>query len=463
MNQYTITGNEESGYILEYNQGEQTINKAGDYLKGLSHDIQNNIKEVRLPESARIISESCFQGFSNLEIIKGLERVRVIQDKAFQDCQCLRDIKFGEQLEVIGESAFFACCELKKIYIPDSVKCIKGNAFGSCKQLEEVRLPQNLYVIEQATFSNCINLNKIKFPDTLRIIKARAFYECSKLKSFVLPENLTEIETEAFCNCAVEDLVIPYNVTRLKHVFNQCSDLKRVDFLNEFIVLNGTFIGCVSLENISTNYFYNCSFNTFEGCPKISKIRVSEDTLAQIRFPTVPSFSSRPAYPDTIYPISNSPSFPIKKYIKTDKGRELQYEIKEKEFILYGYDFGPNDSCMIHYVANFIHEPTHEHFTWINEKEHKILLAIAYCNYDNRFKNYVKNHITDILCYIGETEDFELLSTLIDNKFISNRLIDKCIDFIRDEEYHEMFIMLTQYKEEQGGYSRKTNQKRFDL
>ena len=139
MNQYIITGNETDGYVLEYNKGEHTINRAGDYLYGLSYDIRNNIKEIRLPESARVINTGCFENFSKLERVIGLENIEVIKDFAFRDCSELEKVNFGDALEIIGKHAFSNCGKLKEIYIPDNVKCIEGHSFYRCRQLENVK------------------------------------------------------------------------------------------------------------------------------------------------------------------------------------------------------------------------------------------------------------------------------------------------------------------------------------
>ena len=55
-----------------------------------------------------------------------------------------------------------------------------------------------------------------------------------------------------------------------------------------------------------------------------------------------------------------------------------------------------------------------------------------------------------------------MLDILISNDVISKKTIDKCLECIEKNDFHEAFIMLTRYKEEIGGY-KKTNQDRFEL
>ena len=465
MEQYIITGNETDGYILEYNQGEHIINRAGDYLYGLSYDIRNNIKEVRLPESARVINTGCFENFSKLERVIGLENIEVIKDFAFRDCSELEKVNFGNVLEIIGKHAFSNCGKLKEIYIPDNVKCIEGHSFYRCRQLENVKLPQNLYVLEESTFEYCTNLKKINFPESLRKIEDSAFRDCVELKSVDLPKQLTDIGSYAFNHCGIETVTIPYNITYLSKVFNQCYNLKQVEFQNKSIKLRETFIGCVQLEDIGAQIFQGCTFNTFEDCPKIPEIRINERMLLDICYPSNPHYKALPSYPLSIYSISNPPSCPLTKYHKSETGWETQYEISENEFILHGFQLEDSvkGTFTIDKIGKFIYNPKYEMFAEINSVQDKLFLAVAYCEYDKRYKTYIRNHIIDILQYTGETEDFQLLTAIIDHSLISNRLTDKCLEFIRKEEYHEMFVMLTQYKEEQGGYSKKTNQERFDL
>ena len=79
-----------------------------------------------------------------------LPGVRIIGDRAFNDCKALADVEFGNKLERIGHGAFDGTA-LRSINIP-KVRTIGNYAFYDFEQLTEVDLSEDLDTIGYEAF-----------------------------------------------------------------------------------------------------------------------------------------------------------------------------------------------------------------------------------------------------------------------------------------------------------------------
>ena len=84
------------------------------------------------------------------------EGVRIICDKAFDNCCSLTDIVLPEGVNSIGERAFHNCSSLTSIVIPDGVTSIGKCAFEGCSALSSVVIPDSVSCIGFGAFLNCI-------------------------------------------------------------------------------------------------------------------------------------------------------------------------------------------------------------------------------------------------------------------------------------------------------------------
>ena len=84
------------------------------------------------------------------------EGVRIICDKAFDNCCSLTDIVLPEGVNSIGERAFHNCSSLTSIVIPDGVTNIGDWAFYDCTSLTNVAIPDSVTSIGEGAFRECI-------------------------------------------------------------------------------------------------------------------------------------------------------------------------------------------------------------------------------------------------------------------------------------------------------------------
>ncbi len=86
-----------------------------------------------------------------------------------------------QEVRVIGEKAFENCKEINMLYIEEGTQIIKADAFKGCTNLKAVYFPKSLKVIETGAFSGCSKLENIEFQSDISTIGENAF-ENSGLK-----------------------------------------------------------------------------------------------------------------------------------------------------------------------------------------------------------------------------------------------------------------------------------------
>ena len=78
-------------------------------------------KAVRIPREIRIIGEDAFSGATVEDVSFEDDLLRIIGDRAFNNCKHLKSLTLPKKLMSIGDNAFCGCSELESIYIPQSV------------------------------------------------------------------------------------------------------------------------------------------------------------------------------------------------------------------------------------------------------------------------------------------------------------------------------------------------------
>jgi len=144
----------------------------------------------------------------------------------------------GSSAEVtcVSTNGFNGCSGIESIYLPEKIKILGEAAFKDCENLQTVAisLSSNLEHIFPDAFRNCRKLKYINLPDTVIDIASGAFSN-SGLESITLPSNpqYTTIQSGMFATCAaLSCVVIPTNVTRIEpSVFANCSMLNEVYYL----------------------------------------------------------------------------------------------------------------------------------------------------------------------------------------------------------------------------------------
>lgn len=127
-----------------------------------------DLREVILPHSIRIIERGAFQDCRNLQSIQMPQNVSV-QEDAFSGTGVLETDSRG--VSYVGTALVKADTSLQGEYCVREGTCsITERAFYQCADLTSVRLPEGISRLERGTFKNCIALSKVHLPDSLQFI-----------------------------------------------------------------------------------------------------------------------------------------------------------------------------------------------------------------------------------------------------------------------------------------------------
>lgn len=223
----------------------------GCVLTAYSGDV--TIKNITVPSEMRSlpvveIGSGLFRQANQLEEVVLPESVRVIGSNAFSGLRKLTKIDTAK-VEEFGVSAFENCEQLTEIDFTSATK-ISNNAFKNCKHLSEIAL-NNVQVISQSAFTNCIRLVKATLGDNVKEIQKEAFLGCSSLSEIDLSK-VTHIGSKAFSNCASIQSVSLDSVQIIeRYAFESCGALKTAYIGKDIlVVLYNIFYLSIRLERV---------------------------------------------------------------------------------------------------------------------------------------------------------------------------------------------------------------------
>ncbi len=191
----------------------------------------------------------------DLETFEVPATVTTIGDRTFANHDKLTKVTFakGSKLETLGQYAFQNCTALTDITLPDTITEIPAYAFDGCTALKKFTLPSAVKTIGSGAFQSC-GLTAISLPKGLETIEYAAFRKCENLTKLVLPESLTTFGRDAAGGTAVEELIIPANVTKIQEFADSSAPwpaLKRVDIkANVAEIPYSVFAYCTGLESL---------------------------------------------------------------------------------------------------------------------------------------------------------------------------------------------------------------------
>ena len=128
--------------------------------------------------------------------------VSVIDDQAFEDCDCIATVVLPDSITDIGSTAFLNCKKLTNISLPNSLMNIGTCSFASCKSLANVHIPDKVTSVNIGLFVGCISLKEVFIPNSITCIEGSAFNGCKSLISMTIPNSVKSIGKRAFKGCA---------------------------------------------------------------------------------------------------------------------------------------------------------------------------------------------------------------------------------------------------------------------
>ena len=238
------------------------------------------IEGVRVKKGISYIMSSSFYGLTKVKWAEIEDSVTSIDYSAFQGCTALKRVKLSEKLNSINNMAFEYCSTLEEISFPESITTIGWEAFSGCTSLKKINIPKNLNRCDTTAFSSCRNLQAIYIEDLSQWLNMEEWPSFSSTLS-----SDTKVNFEYYVGGkALENLVIPQNVTRIrKEAFIHGHNIKTVTFHESIEYIDEmAFYGCDNLELTSDklpNYLKSIGYGAFQNCQKISKVGIPSSVV----------------------------------------------------------------------------------------------------------------------------------------------------------------------------------------
>ena len=183
-------------------------------------------------------------------------------------------IIFNGPVTKIGKSAFSCEESLISITIPESVTRIEDYAFEECTALTSITIPNNVQYIGDAILGGCVNLSALygKFASSdnrcLVVDGTLVAFAPFGLTTYTIPNDVITIGYGVCTWCEnLQEVVIPYGVTRISEAAFWCSSITSVTIPNSVVVIGDyAFEGCL-LTSVtipeSVVYIGKRAFNVF--------------------------------------------------------------------------------------------------------------------------------------------------------------------------------------------------------
>lgn len=217
------------------------------------------------PNETIEIGTAAFMGNSFLTEID-LNKVEVISNSAFSNCEKLRKISWGTKLKTIGDYAFNRIIteklvlndkDLMKILLPEGLEYIGKSAFEPTLGIQSIVLPSTVTFLGEKCFAgDGIYYSHLQTLDmskatSLQAIPTYMCYYANQLENVIFPSegNLSEIGEGAFLSCSgLKKIDIPNSVKVIARQAFMMYDEINPTQLNEVTIGNG-------VEEIHENAF----------------------------------------------------------------------------------------------------------------------------------------------------------------------------------------------------------------
>ena len=208
-----------------------------------------NNRELSVVDSVRVGSNTVIYG-------------KKLNASTFALCPKLSEIKnMSENISYIDNLAFYGC-GFTNFELSSNVSRILDYAFAECVNLKTVTLPKEVKIRGLATetqyyfkgkyiFKNSA-IEEIVLPRNMTVVDM-VFADCKQLKSVVCSETITQIWTSAFDGCtALSDITFLGDITQLRnYAFRNCTSLTEFTIPDGVTKLqDGVFEGCTGIKKL---------------------------------------------------------------------------------------------------------------------------------------------------------------------------------------------------------------------
>lgn len=366
-----------------------------------------------------VLTHYHYSGEKTLVVAEG---VREIGEYAFGNCGELESVKLPSTLTRINANAFRCCYNLKEVELPEGLVSIGDRAFLSCESLSEIRLPQSLKEIGNAAFQHCISLKNITLPDGITRLEDHTFCACKSLESINFPPYLKHMGMAVFVQCvALQSVKIPEGVKTIRiDCFTGCEMLSEVTFPSTLkSISKDAFYGCVRLMDIDLPYgFESLDSSVFSYCAPIHRMTLPE-TLTDINENAfrgcndIDEFNLCGVY---VKPTNIVTSWQIISAMKILQQDDMQKELSP-------------------------------------DLKVQVALGLYLKTGNRRAESYTRANISLLYPILIDNKRFDEMEKLLDTKVLVNENnIDELIDYAIKTNAHEMYVMLTHYKDDNIGY-----------
>ena len=189
-------------------------------------------ERIELPEGLVELGKGAFSGCDELEEIVLRDRLRVIDEEAFSDCNARIRAEYGSAAEaflktrgipyeyafretngwvythgeqgasLLGRRTAISCADIPFTLHGAQVSAVGAGAFQTDSELTEVRLSDGVRGIGDWAFSYCPSLKTVVLNEGLEEIGKDAFRECPALERVEIPRSVTIIGERAFADCS---------------------------------------------------------------------------------------------------------------------------------------------------------------------------------------------------------------------------------------------------------------------
>ena len=176
----------------------------------------------------------------------------------------IKEVIIPEGVELIDQYAFANMTALKKVYLPKSLRQINAYAFQGCKNLTHVVGLENVKIISHNAFNGCANLTSTS-----------AFDTSTSISEFKLTDAIA-IGAGAFKGTAIREAAILKVESAGAGAFENCKNLTKVTFGSKIKIDASIFAGCNRLTAIEINSPV-ISEGAFDGCSNLKNITLGKD------------------------------------------------------------------------------------------------------------------------------------------------------------------------------------------